>query len=313
MADSPSLNILKYPWHTGHDYELLKLPHTFFLLDSTYRSWAKQYRPFPRNVITVPGVTECPTDVMILHLDQWSWHEPAKRYLFLHLKNQYKGRKIVILHGCNLQDGCSRKQMLRLTEGCHIVCNSETSHRHWNLPNSRFILHGFDPDEWPQTNYEHNRIIMVQPFRSRWAKTSNLAGIERAERYFPLYWIGRDINPKSFAEYTSVLANSSIFFQPSYASTNPRSRAEAMLMGLAVVTTASHGEDNYIENGVNGYASNDFDELMGALEKLRKDKKHAKEIGLAGRETARAVFSWDKYEEAWSALLYEVMQGQHNE
>ena len=84
-------------------------------------------------------------------------------------------------------------------------------------------------------------------------------------------------------------------------------------MGLAIVTTANHGEDSYIENGINGYASNDLDELMEALRKLQKDKKHAKEIGLAGRETARTLFSWEQYEQAWETLLSEVMEGPSNE
>jgi len=301
------LNILKYPWHTGHDYELAKLPHNFLYIKNTYRSWATSHRPIPENVTWVSSVSDVPSDLMILHLDQWSFDEPAKRFLFLNFRNSYQGPKVVIIHGCNMVDGCTSERMAELIRGCHVVCNSQTAQEMWNLPDSTFIRHGMTPEEWPLTNFENNNIIINQPFNNRHLLTRNHEGILRAEAKVSLTWIGRDVKFNSFHEYKEFLQTSSIFFNPSYASANPRSRTEAMLMGLAVVTTNSHGEDEYIENGVNGYCSNDFNELIDCLKILKADPKKARQIGLAGRKTAQEFFHINRFIKSWNNLLHEIV------
>lgn len=297
--------ILKYPWHTGHDYELAKLPHDFFYLTSTPRRWATEQRPIPPNIRWIGSPRQEPTDVMILHLDQWSVQEPAKRYLFLTKKHAYPGPKIVINHGCNMVDGCSSATMARLVEGCAMVCNSATAHRLWGLPNSRFIRHGMDPDEWPPTNYAHSSVLVVQAHGDIHREVRNMDGVVRAEKYVDMTWVGRDVTFDSFNKYRHFLQCHSIFFQPSYASANPRSRAEAMLTGLAVVTTNSHGEDEYIQNGVNGFCSNNFNELIDFLVYLQRNPDQARKIGQAGRATAQRVFHIDHFVNAWNDLLQE--------
>src|SRR5687767_11090858 len=108
--------ILKHPWHTAHDYELSKLPHDWFYLSGTHRAWTASHRPMPSHLRWVPSTRTEPTDVMILDIDQWAMHSPAKRHLFQHYKERYKGPKIVINHGCNMVDGCSSEQMAELVD-----------------------------------------------------------------------------------------------------------------------------------------------------------------------------------------------------
>lgn len=297
------LTILKYPWHTGHDYELAKLPHHFLYLTSTYREWATSHRPIPSNIEWIANHSEKESDLMILHLDQWSYDEPSKRFLFLKYRDLYQGPKIVIIHGCNMVDGCSSEKMAELTKGCHVVCNSETSLKLWNLPDSCFIRHGMSPEEWPATDYSINNIIVNQAFQKRHPLVRNHAAIEAAEKRIALTWIGRDVSFSSFKAYKNFLSKSSIFFNPSHASANPRARTEAMLMGLAVVTTNSHQEDQYITNDVNGFCSNDTDELTDYLIYLQNNPEHAIRIGQAGRDTAREVFHIDNFISQWNALL----------
>ena len=299
--------ILKYPWHTAHDYELAKLPAEFYYLSNTPRQWNTQHRPIPDNIRWVPSHQHEATDAMILHLDQWSWQEPAKRYLFLRHRDAYDGPKIVINHGCNLVDGCSSETMKELVEGCYMVCNSPTAHRLWGVPDSRYIRHGMSPDEWPQTDYARHEVLVVQAAGRMHAACRNVDGVARAEEKVKILWIGRDRSFDSFNKYRHFLQSSSIFLQPSYASANPRSRTEAMLTGLAIVTTNTHGEDEYIVNGVNGFCSNDFDELIEYLQYLLARPEQVRKIGRAGRETAQKVFHIDRFVEQWSQLLDEYV------
>lgn len=295
--------ILKYPWHTAHDYELAKLPHQFFYLLNTCRAWNTSQRPMPGNIVWVTGFDEVETDLAIFHLDQWSFLEPAKRFLFLRCKESYPGRKIVINHGCNMVDGCSSEKMAELVEGCFMVCNSSTSLRLWNIPNSRFIRHGMSPEEWPSTDYARHEIVVVQHYSDLHAAFRNNEGIKRAEEFLDIKWVGRDVNFDSFNKYRHYLQSGSIFFNPSHASPNPRARTEAMLTGLAIVTTNSHGEDEYIENGVNGFYSNDIEELIDFLLYLKSHPKETRAIGQAGRETAQKVFHIDNFVRQWNELL----------
>jgi hypothetical protein len=299
--------VLKYPWHTGHDYELAKLPHDWFFLTSTHRAWAMSQRPVPETITWVPNHRVVETDVMILHVDQWILQEPAKRQLFSRYRETYPGPKIVINHGCNMVDGCSSDDMAALVKGCYMICNSPTAHALWSVPESRYIRHGMSPEEWPPTDYARNEILVVQAYGSMHHAYRNHQAVERAEEQVELTWVGRDRRFDSFLKYKRYLQSASIFFQPSYASPNPRARTEAMLTGLAVVTTDSHGESEYIENGVNGFCGNDLEELIEALIYLKTHPAEARKIGRRGRETAQRVFNIDQFARQWDALLAEYV------
>ncbi len=311
MSKSGRPSVVKYPWHIGHDYELFKLPFDWSLIADSSRSWASRQRPLPAGVRLIPAHRANEADLMILHVDQWILGEVEKRNLFEFWRERFPGPKIVICHGCNLVDGCSAEEMQAFLGDFPVVMNSPTALKLWGLPNSRFILHGFDPDEWPQTNYASNRVAVIQAFHGkRHQAVRNNAAVEQAEAAgVELAWVGRDPDLKfaDFDQYRAFLAQSSIFFNPSHASANPRTRAEAMLCGLAVVTTNSHGEDAYIVHGENGFCSDDIDELIACLQRLQADPDLTRKIGQAGRETARERFHIRRFQAEWRDLVAEVI------
>lgn len=298
--------IVKYPWHTAHDYELTKLPHDFFFVSGTSREWHVDQRPMPQSITWVPSSSAVESDVMILHVDQWAYHEPAKRFLLERMRDGYRGPKIVINHGCNMVDGCTSDQMRELIGDCHMVANSKTAQELWGVPSSTFIRHGMSTEEWRETDYANHNILHIQPFDTRHGACRNIDAVRRAEKRVPITWVGRDVRFRTFAKYRQYLRSSSIFFNPSFASANPRARTEAMLCGLAVVTTSSHGESEYIRNGENGFCSNDMDELFEYLEFLYRSPEEVRRIGRAGRRTAQEVFNIQSFTEQWNALLERV-------
>lgn len=295
--------ILKYPWHTPLDYEMSKLPHDLYFLNNSTRRWATEYRPIPKNISWVGSVSAVDTDVLILSIDQWTFDTPSKRSLFEFMKRSYSGPKIVLNLGSNMVDGCTPEELRSLVDGCLMVCVSSSTTKQWGYPRTHYILHGFSPEEWPQTNYERNEILVTQPSRDFQRRYRNLDGILQAQQKVPLTWIGRDQNFHSFGEYRNYLAGSSIYFNCAHASCNPLARSEAMLCGLAVVTTCCHGEEEYIRNGENGFCSNDLEELIDYLVYLREHPEVTQRIGRAGRETASKVFHIDRYIEEWNNAL----------
>lgn len=298
------LRIGKVPWHTGHDYELTKLPADFLVAGDTHRRWALSQRPVPGNVTFVTSGALTQADLLILHVDQWILQEIDKLSVFRRCLKLDRP-KVVINHGCNTVDGCSSSQMGELLDGQFVVCNSATAHAAWKLPNSVYIRHGMSPEEWPQTNYGRQNIVVTQPYSKIHERYRNNEAVSRFENTMKIKvdWVGRDHRFDTFDKYRAFLGKSSVYFNPSFASPNPRARTEAMLCGLVPVTTNAHGENEYIQNGVNGYCSNNMDELYHYLALLQKDPDRCRTMGAAARATAQDVFHISKFVARWHDVI----------
>jgi glycosyltransferase involved in cell wall biosynthesis len=61
--------------------------------------------------------------------------------------------------------------------------------------------------------------------------------------------------------------------------------------------------DKYIENGVNGFYSDDNNELQSYLKDLLNDKELARKIGEKGRETGLKLFHRDIIKKQWDEFL----------
>jgi glycosyltransferase involved in cell wall biosynthesis len=81
---------------------------------------------------------------------------------------------------------------------------------------------------------------------------------------------------------------------------------EAMSCGCAVVTTETCAIPNFIQDGVNGYMSNDESELRNKLEYLLANPEKAREMGLNARRTILEKFSENKFIEQWNAVFDRV-------
>ena len=108
-----------------------------------------------------------------------------------------------------------------------------------------------------------------------------------------------------------------------YTGTTPASYTlnfmEAMMTGIPIVAIGGElGNPAYLEgqytyeipfiikNGVNGFWSDDLDELKSYLDKLMNDRKFAKRIGEAGRQTAIELFGKEKIKKQWDKFFKEI-------
>lgn len=298
------LRIGKVPWHTGHDYELSKLPVDFLIVGDCHRQWATSQRPVPSNVRFVTSEAVASADLMILHVDQWILQELDKLKLFQRFLD-LPVRKVILNHGCNMVDGCSSEAMRDLVGDHFVICNSSTAHSLWEIPNSIYIHHGMSPEEWPQTHYGRQNIVVTQPSSGIHQSYRNNDAIVAFEKIsgIKVDWVGRDFKFDSFDRYRAFLAKSSIYFNPSFASPNPRARTEAMLCGLVPVTTDSHGESQYIINGVNGFCSNDIEELYENLIYLKQNPLMCMVMGIEARKMAQREFHISRFAERWRGVI----------
>ena len=97
-------------------------------------------------------------------------------------------------------------------------------------------------------------------------------------------------------EYNSA----KVFLNTSTISPVPTSLLEAMSCGSAVVSTATCMIPEIIENGVNGFISNDEEELKSYIKTLLEDDELRSKMGTAARETVLNNFSEEKFINNWN-------------
>jgi glycosyltransferase involved in cell wall biosynthesis len=104
-------------------------------------------------------------------------------------------------------------------------------------------------------------------------------------------------------ELPARVAQHRFFFNPIRYTSLGLAVIEAMLVGTPVVGLATTELVTVIENGVNGFIDTRLDRLEDAMKRLLQDPSLAREIGEAGRRTALARFSIERFVDDWLALL----------
>jgi hypothetical protein len=291
---------------TAYSYELAKLPHEVHVLGNRHIVWDSACRPLPDALRVSFGLDNIAADVLILGVDQWTFQEIDKRLLFLHLRDAFSGPKIVVNHGSNMVGGCSSEIMRGLVQDNYMVCESAAAMIQWDVDRSCVIPRGLTQAEWPQTDHSRRNVIAFDPHNH--PEYHNRKALDAlAQRLgIKVTRLGRTRRATSFDSYRAFLASSAIFFNASYAAPNPQAMLEAWHCGLAVVTTDSNGESDYIVNGENGFASHDMDELYAYVEQLLRNPREIRRIGANGRLSAERLFNTERFVAAWDSLLLDA-------
>jgi glycosyltransferase involved in cell wall biosynthesis len=113
---------------------------------------------------------------------------------------------------------------------------------------------------------------------------------------------------------TDLLASSDIFVYATPPESNdslPRAVLEAHAAGLPIVTTATAGCPEIVEDTVTGFlVPYDAKALAGRVVDLLKDPGKRQQFGKSGRGRVRELFSWDRMGEAYADLFLEIMSDQ---
>jgi len=208
-----------------------------------------------------------------------------------------------------------------------VVCNSHQAAAEWGFRDSRVIWHGFDPAEYPLSTRRKGALTVCPGISRRphycgyylWEKVARMKGVEcaivgddvrgavRVPEPPRTSTAGDDYAHHRFRNYVDFIREYSVFFNPTLLSPMPRSRAEAMLCGLAMVTTPNHDASLFMRDGVNGFVSGDPGELAEKLVWLGKNPDAARKLGDAARETAIREFHIDRYLDQWRELIAKVV------
>ena len=83
---------------------------------------------------------------------------------------------------------------------------------------------------------------------------------------------------------------------------------EAMSCGCAVVSTATCMIPDVIENGENGYISNNEDELKLYVKELLENEELRNHVGSNARKTIQEVFSEEQFINNWNQTFDEIYE-----
>lgn len=333
MEVKKKLKVFGVPWHVSHQWELAKLPwiETYDLLINPYRSWGEHYRPLPDNCRWVPDFERDYYDMAILHVDQQSIYNPEQGDRIHKGKLYMETRKVIgddcpivtINHMTPFHDKYESPYVVefirKMTEGTYMICNSFEAAKQWGW--GKTVIHGLDPDEWWDLPKEPRAVTVLSPAGMEKAyRRIFLTTVKRLleEMKVPFVWVGVDKKMKSFEEYRDFLGRSLVFFMPTWQSPRPRARTEAMFSGCCVVSTPYQDASTYIENGVNGFLTSQFelknprsmdspDATANLIKRLVFDEPDlALKVGQAGKETAKKLFPKEKFWEQWEVVLKDI-------
>lgn len=321
------IRVFNVPHHLGHQHSLAKIPFFDFTWLRQYRrqystkvrgdfmkSWTDYYEPGKY-------------DVAILHLDQQSADVDitniGKGRVYKELNEVIKDiPKIVINHGTPFwpekfqkEDGGNDeekiKKIIKEQVGDNfMVVNSKKAAEQWGWGTP--IWHGYEPSEWWDIPEKELRVVtMISPGGlDAYYDRVFLEAIREAldERDISLCQITVDWLSEDWDTYRNFLGRSLIYINPTLESPMPRSRTEAMLSGACVLTTPHQDADQFIQDGINGFIiPRNPDDVADLCVSLIEQADVAKKIGQAGKETAKQVFSIERYSQDWAKVIEQVL------
>lgn len=307
-------NILTFPTHERYETQLCKTGHNFYSFTMEgQKKWNVEQTPYPENYFTLPEGDICGFlnyDFILVQSKFWQF-QVAQQI------NKYLNLPIICLehtwplHGTHPEE---KINMLRSMIGNVNVFISETSAKAWDIPvDYQIINHGVDVSIFKPIDIEkENHVLSVANDFVERDYCLNFSGWQRVTKDIPTKLIGNNEGlskaVSSTEEIVSEYNKCSVFFNSSTMSPIPMSLLEAMACGCAVVSTATCMIPEIIQNGVNGFISNDENELRAHIEYLMHNPEIAKSIGQYARETILERFSENNFVENWNKLFNECYE-----
>jgi glycosyltransferase involved in cell wall biosynthesis len=307
-------NILTFSTHERYQGELAKTGHQFYLLHGDgIKKWNKTFGPVPSNHTLLDGSKgsfQIPNDIEFdFILSQSKSHMQVARQLSLNLNIPIVSSELTTPMP---QWTNGYIQNLKQHFSGHInVFITEWSRDQWGYSeNEAFVIEHaidsniFSPDESiPKQPYV---LTVANEYPQRdWCLGFGI--YQRITKDLPTHPIGDSIGFSKAAESIDDLVReyqtAQVFLNTSTFSPVPTALLEAMSCGCAIVTTASAGIPSVVENGVNGFISNDEGELRTYLQKLLNNPQLCEELGKRARQTVVDRFNIDRFISQWNQIF----------
>ena len=307
-------NILTFPTHERYETQLAKTGHDFYAFSAEgQKKWNEDFAPRPSNYYVLPenAIYQAIEYDFILSQSKFGQFHLAQRL------NEMLDLPVVSLeHTLPIpQWPEGQAQQMASMVGDYNVFISEFSRDAWGMSadNIDVIHHSVDTETFKPHEVEKsgNVLSVANDFINR-DYCLNYSGWKRITEGLDVRVVGDTEGLSKPASSTKELATeyntASVFLNTSTLSPIPTSLLEAMSCGCAVVSTATCMIPEVIENGKNGFISNDESELRGFIEELLKNPELANKVGNEARKTVVERFSEKVFIDNWNNKFDEVMK-----
>ena len=312
------LNILTFPTHERYESMMAKCGHNFYAYRAEgIKDWNTTYAPIPENYFLLDpelGESQIPDYVdfdVVLSQNKFGQYQIAKKMAgLLHVP------MISLEHTLPVPNWSpSVLESTRNMRGHLNLFISRYSIDAWGWEEGKdtlVITHGVDTDLFKpneSVEREDHALSVVNDWINRdwccgfgiWQNV--IQGLpHRVMGDTP----GLSEPASSTQDLVSAYQSSRIFLNTSTISPIPTVLLEAMSCGCAVVSTETCMIPEVIEHGVNGFMSNDINELKQYVVDLLNDEDLARQMGEAARETVVKRFSVDKFASKWDFILHSA-------
>ncbi len=310
--DKP-LNILCAPTHERYQSNLAQTGHNFYLMQhQTFVDWKLHHAPLPDNHILLSGEEDqIKTDMqfdLILSQNKFSQCQ-----IFRQVQAIFQVPILSLEHTVAGDWTDKRIQMFTDMKGDVNVFISDYSRKRWGFDESNSIIihHGVDTKQFigPWVGDDKRVLTVANDYINRdWCLGFNIW--RNVTQGLPVNPVGD--TPGLSEAITDVdkliqtYRKAAVFLNTSTYSPVPTSLLEAMACGCPVVTMATCMMPDIIQNGVNGFITNDPKELRQSLIAVLQNPKLGKEMGEKGRQTVIDMFGLDRFVSEWNDVLIKT-------
>jgi glycosyltransferase involved in cell wall biosynthesis len=301
-------NILTFDTHERYQSQLCKTGHNFYSFRyDNCKVWDDDYAKKPDNYYILPNnsIFGWIDFDFILSQSKFGQFQVSQN-----INQQLRLPVVSLEHTLPIPNWPEQQtETFRQMRGDLNVFISEYSAKQWDVSQDyNVIKHSvdsklFDPGEWERKNQV---LSVANDFINR-DYCLNYQGWKRVTEGLPVRVVGDTPGlseaAKDVSELVKEYQTSSVFFNSSTISPVPTSLLEAMSCGCAVVSTATCMIPEVIENGVNGFISNDEEELKGYIKQLLDDPSLAAKMGHAARKTIVEKFSEKSFINNWNEIF----------
>jgi hypothetical protein len=311
-ANDRTLNILTFPTHERYETQLAKTGHNFYSFHHKgSKKWNTDQLPIPENYYVLPEDSlphYIAYDAILVQSKYWQY-QAAQQI------NKQLGLPIIVLeHTLPTPQTLTPEviDQMKQMQGNVNVFITEYSQSAWGIEQGIVIHHGIDTDTFVPSVPRGDHILTVaNDFKNR-DYCLNYSGWGRVASGFNNKVVGDNPGWTKSAETSEELAaeysNAGVYFNSTTISPIPTTLLEAMSCGCPVVSTATCMIPHIIEHGINGFISNDEEELRHYIKLLLNDKELADKLGKSARETILNKFSQDRFVSDWNSLFQKVYE-----
>jgi len=316
---SKPLNILFALNHEAYQATLAKTGHNFYMLNHPkFHQWDQRERAMPANIIPL-GNGDLSRQLKIdIAFDLVLTQNRIDHYpIMSQIAKQINAPLLQMEHTLPWPDWTDQtiEQIGNLKTNHDIFVADFSAFAWFRDPedkNVQIIRHGMDTDYWNGWVGGDGKVMTaVWNYLTR----DRICGFSIWKEVTD----GLEVNPWGDSPGFSVMADNtdhlrelyrhaSVFLNTTLWSSCPFAILEAMSVGCPVVTTATTSLPEFIENGKNGFITNDPVQMKKALKNLIDDQDMAAEIGAAGRQTVIDMFGQQQFIDAWNKAFWKVAE-----